>query len=296
LFSYNERIKKLLKLDFNAIKKRFKNIKLIVSDIDGTLVNNENKIGEFTTDVIKKIQKKGIHFTLATQRVHSSIVPLALQLDIKAPLISLNGALIQDVDSKNVLNKAVINKNKVIKAIELANRYFVKVGLCYNDRILYTEDNSVLKDFMTRLGATYSLVESYDKYTDNVLEIIMSGNERDSIKYILNKMRFPFGWFLKVKYYRSQSFRGVYNLEILKQGINKKVGVGIIAKNLGVKKEQVMVFGDWYNDRDLFKFGGLNIALENAVPELKAMSNYITEKSNEDEGVGEVLKQLYDSL
>ena len=70
----------------------------------------------------------------------------------------------------------------------------------------------------------------------------------------------------------------------------------MLTKYLKIKKEEVMVFGDWYNDRDLFQFGGTNIALENAVDELKERADYVTNKSNDEDGVAEILKMLYDTI
>lgn len=285
-----------MSLSIKELKKRFSKIKLIVSDIDGTLVNNNNQISVLTSDLVKKLQKKNVLFSLASQRVHSSIVPLAKDLDIKIPFISLNGSLIQDGDGKQVLNKSVIDSKYISKAIKLAEQDYVKIAFCYNDRIVYTEDNSVLRDFMSRLGTTYTLVESYDNYMDNVLEIIMSGNDRKIMKNIQRKMTLPFGLLLKVKYYRSQSFQGVYNIEIVRKGVNKKTGLKLLTKYLGIKRHEVMVFGDWYNDRDLFQFGGTNIALENAVEELKDMADHVSEKSNDEDGVGHFLKMFYDSI
>ncbi len=283
-------------LSINELKKRFGRIKLIVSDIDGTLVSNSNKISNQTVELIKQLRKKNIHFSLASQRVHSSIVPIAKELEIDIPYISLNGTLIQNIEGKVILNKSIIDKKYVLKALRLAEKHYVKIALCYDDRIVYTEDNSVIKDFMTRLGTTYTLVNSYDKYTDNVLEIIMSGNDRKAMKYIQQKMNPPFRLFLKVKYYRSQSLQGVYHIEIVKKGINKKTGLRLLAKYLKIKKNQVLVFGDWYNDRDLFQFGGTNIALENAVDELKDMADFVTDKSNDEDGVGHFLKMFHETV
>ncbi|MEO8446484.1 MAG: Cof-type HAD-IIB family hydrolase [bacterium] len=285
-----------MSLSIEELKKKFSRIKLIVSDIDGTIVNHENEVSEQTIGLVRKLKEKGILFSLASQRVHSSIVPIAKILKIDIPFISLNGTLIEDLDKKVLLNKSVIDKKYVDKALKLAERFYVKIALCYNDQIVYTEDNSVIRDFMTRLGTTYTLVDSYDNYKDNVLEIIMSGNDRKIIKHIQMKMRPPFGLYLKVKYYRSQSFQGVYNIEMIRKGVNKKTGLRLLTKHLNIKKDEVMVFGDWYNDRDLFQFGGLNIALENAVDELKDMADYVTEQSNEEDGVGEILKLFYDTI
>lgn len=275
------------------IKSRLKDIKLIVSDVDGTLVNNKNKIGELTCDLVPKLKKKNVLFSLASQRIYSSLVPIASSLEIEIPLISLNGALVKGRNGE-ILNKSSIPEKKVLKAIKLAQTRLVRIALCYNDEIIYTDDNSVLKDFMSRVGTTYRLVDSYNTYTNDVLEIIMMGNDKKHVKDILRKMKFPFNFSLKLKYYRSNSLSKVYHLEILKKGVSKKTGLQALTKHLGIKKSEVVVFGDWYNDRDLFDFGGFNVALNNAVPELKAKANYITEKTNDEDGVGDFLKLLYD--
>lgn len=282
-------------LPISEIKSRLKSIKLIVSDVDGTLVNNTNQLGELTKELVPKLKQKNVLFSLASQRIHSSLIPIASSLDIDIPLISLNGAFVKGRDG-TILNKAVINPKKVAKAVELAQSSLVRIALCYNDEILYTDDNSVLKDFMSRVGTTYRLVDSYDNYMNEVLEIIMMGNDKKNVKDILKKMKFPFNFSLKLKYYRSNSMNKVYNLEILRKGVSKKTGLQVLTKHLGIKKSEVVVFGDWYNDRDLFDFGGLNVALNNAVPELKEKANYVTEKTNDNDGVGDFLKLFYDTI
>ncbi|MBN1632655.1 MAG: HAD family hydrolase [Ignavibacteria bacterium] len=277
------------------IDRKLRTIKLVVCDVDGTLTNQNNKIGQQTKLYVKKLQEKGILFTFATQRIHSSVAGYAKELDIKIPFMTINGALIRGLNG-TVLSKAIIPEKKVEKALELASKHYVRVALCYNDDILYTEDNSVLKDFMYRLGSNYKLVDSYDNYKDQVLEIIMLGNEKKVIKHIQKRMNFPYRLFLTARYYRSSSRYGVYHLEIRKSGTTKKTGLMKLAKHLNVRKEEIAVIGDWYNDRDLFEYGGFNVALQNAVPELKHMAHFITNGTNEEDGVGEFLEILYQTV
>ena len=281
-------------LSRKELQNKLKHIKLVVSDVDGTLTNFDNQIGELTKELVPKLREKGVEFTFATQRIHSSLFDYAKTLDVKIPILSINGALIQDT-SGNTISKSIIPVKKVLKSLELAEKYFVRIALVYNEDIIYTEDNSVLKDFIFRLGTNYILVDNYDKYLDNVLEIIMLGNEKRVIKHIQKKMNFPYKWFLTAKYYRSSSKFGVFHLEIRKSGTTKKTGLKKIAKYLNVSPKNVAVLGDWYNDRDLFDYGGLNVALQNAVPELKSRADYITKATNEEDGVGEFLKLIYEA-
>ena len=179
--------------------------------------------------------------------------------------------------------------------MDFAEKYFVRIALVHEDEIVFTESNSVLRDFMYRLGADYRLVDSYDKYTDNILEIIMMGNEKSVVRYIQKKINFPWKLFHTAKYFRSSSKLGVYHLEVRKSGTSKKTGIHKLVKHLGYHKNQVAVIGDWFNDRVLFEYGGFNVALQNAVAELKLMADYVTEKTNDEDGVAEFLKMVYDS-
>lgn len=273
---------------------RLKRIKVVVSDVDGTLTTNENLLGEQTIDLVRKLKTKNVLTTFATQRIHSSIVDFARELDIEIPMITINGALIQDLKG-NAIFKAVINPKYVKKALDFCDIFFVRIALVYNDEIIYTENNSVLRDFMYRIGTNYRLVDSYKDYVNNVLEIIMMGNEKAVIKHIQKKLNFPFKFFVYAKYYRSSTRLGIYNLEIRKTGTSKLTALKKLARHLRCRRHEVAVIGDWYNDRELFEFGGLNIALQNAVAELKNKAHYITEKTNNEDGVGEFLKLLYDS-
>jgi Cof subfamily protein (haloacid dehalogenase superfamily) len=281
-------------LNKEELKSRLKRIRLVVSDVDGTLTTNDNLLGEQTVDLVKKLRAKNVLTTFATQRIHSSVVDFAKELEIEIPLITINGALIQDLKGNQIF-KAVINPKYVKKALDFCELFFVRIALVYNDEIVYTENNSVLKDFMYRIGTNYRLVDSYKDYENDVLEIIMMGNEKSIIKHIQKKLNFPFKFFVYAKYYRSSTRLGIYNLEIRKSGTSKLTALKKLAKHLKCKKHEIAVLGDWYNDRELFDYGGLNVALQNAVAELKNKAHYITEKTNNEDGVGEFLQLLYDS-
>lgn len=283
-----------MKLRREEFIERLRNIKLIASDVDGSILNSNQKIGEITKEYCRKLKSKGILFTFATQRIFSSIVSYAQELNIDIPLITINGASIKDLKN-NIVYQAFIKPRYVQKAMDLTQKYYVRMALCYGDEIIFTEDNSVLKDYMYRIGTDYRMVDSYDDYKDKVLEIIMLGNEKDVIKKIQKKLNFPYKMHVNAKYFRGSVHKGIFNLEIRRSKTNKRTGMKKLAKYLNISKKDIAVIGDWYNDRDMFEFGGLNIAMGNAVPELKNMADYITEKSNEEDGVGEILKMCFES-
>ncbi len=280
-------------LDSSTLEKRLKEITLVVVDVDGTLTNNRDEIGILTTEYVKKLKEKGVRFTFATQKIHSSVVQLARELKLEVPFITANGRLISDAENK-ILLESYIRPHDIIKAIKLSKYYSAKIALCNNYEIVYTEENSAITKLPHRIGTNFKLVDRLENHMHNIVEIIIVGYDRKIIKFIHKKMRFPFGWFVKSNYFRLSSSSGMYNLDIRKAGIDKKTSLIILARSLNLTKKEIAVIGDWYNDLDLFNFGGLNIALKNAVPRLRYLADYVIPKTNNEDGVGEFLKLLYD--
>jgi Cof subfamily protein (haloacid dehalogenase superfamily) len=283
-------------LELNEFKRRLKKVKLIVSDVDGTLLNKNYELTELCRDMVIKLTEKNILFSLATQRIHSSVDPLARELRIKIPMITLNGALIQDVDGKNLIHRSLIKENKVDRALKLAEKYFVRIALCRNDRILYTEDNSIFSDFLGKSGVIYKLVDSYEDYKRETNHIFMAGNDRDNILKIERKMRSFSNRHIITNRFRSQMHESLHKLEIMPAKTTKKTGMTKLAKFLGIKKDELVVIGDWYNDRELFDYGGLNVTLKDAVAELKQKAHYVSPLTNDEDAVGNFLKLFYENM
>lgn len=283
-------------LSLEDLKNKLKNVKLVVSDIDGTLFTSDYKMNSELPELIEKLKEKNILFSIASQRVHSSIVPIARKLNIGIPFISLNGSLIQNLNGDLVLYKGIINEKYLDKSISLSEKYFIKLALSYNDKIIYTEDNSIFKDFFPVPDADYLCVKSYDDFKDGILRIYLSGDNKNKILKIKHKIKPFYNHSLTANFFRSQSHRGLYKVEIYPSGISKKKALSVLSKHLGIKKNEIAVIGDWYNDVELFEFGAINVTLKNGLMDLKRRADYISPYSNEEGGVEDFLKILYNSI
>ncbi len=269
-----------------------KNINIIVADLDGTLLSNDGTLGNETKTLIKKLKKKDVLFTFASGRLHSAIIEFASQLNIKLPIISLEGSLIKNYPEGDVIFESFVPKKYVKNALYYADKLLLNVALCHADAVYYTESNSVFPVIMDKFGANYEEVDSYDKYHSQTLEVAFAGDHKDNIKYVRDKLSFPYTVGLNISYFRSLTHRGIYYLEIRKKGTNKGKAFIKLLKKLKIKPSHSAVIGDWYNDNSLFETPAYKVTLANGIPELKRKADFITKKDNNEDGVAEFLEEV----
>ncbi len=274
-------------------KEYLRKIKLVVMDLDGTLVDDEDTISEETVTLIKKLRKMGVEFTIATGRLLSAVLDHADKLEIKIPLITLDGTIVNRYPGEPSIFESFLNVKHVKKAINLADKYFLTIALCHDSAIYYTEENAVLPTVLNKFGAVYKEVYSYDNYLNETLELVLCGENKENVKQVANKMSFPYTYGVRSSFYKSRDKGGIYYLEIRKMGSSKGDSMKKLQKHLNIKMRETAVIGDWYNDKSLFETDAVKIAIANAVPELKKMADYVTNRTNNENGIAEFLTMLY---
>jgi len=273
-------------------KEILRRIKLVVFDLDGTLVDDNDTIGNETQALIKELKNYNVKFSIATGRLLSAVTIHADALGINIPLITLDGTLIQRHIGDKSIYEAQLPKKYILRALKLVDQYLLKVALCHESAIYFTEENANIPSLLNKFGAKYQQILSYDDYIDGTLEVVIVGDYKENVKYVASKMSFPYTMGIRSAYYRSQSHGGLYYLEIRKMGCSKGEGFRRLIKHLKIKERETAVVGDWYNDRSLFDTDAIKVAVANAVPELKKMADIITNKTNNEDGVAEFLKIL----
>jgi Cof subfamily protein (haloacid dehalogenase superfamily) len=273
-------------------RERLRKLKLIVFDLDGTLLNDEREIGAETLQLVPELKKEGVFFSFASGRLHSALTKFAEQLNISTPLISLDGSLIKSFPKGDIVFHSYIPRKKVLKAIRLADRYLLKLALCHGDAIYYTEENSLIPDMIEKYGAKFREVESYRDYLDETLEIVIAGDYRETVKYVAGKLIFPYTFGLNTSYYKSHYHQGIYYIESRNAGISKGMGLKKLIKHMGLKWEETAVLGDWYNDRSLFETKAMKIAVANAVPEISRLADVVLKRTNNEDASAEFLEKV----
>ncbi len=105
-------------------KTNLKNIKLVVFDLDGTLLDNNGRIGNASVELIKKLKQLGVRFSIATQRVPSSVWDYSEALGLKLPLVLLNGTLIQSYPDKLLYFNRFFLKKLCANPLSMRTNFF----------------------------------------------------------------------------------------------------------------------------------------------------------------------------
>jgi hypothetical protein len=273
-------------------KERLKNIKIVVSDLDGTLLKNDGSVGIETKKLIRELHNYDVLFSFATGRLHSAVTDIAKDLEIKNPIISLDGSVIKDFPSGETIFESFLKKKYVEKAVKYADDYLLNVALCHSEAIYYTEFNAVIPKLLNKFGAKYKEVSSYENLLDKTLEIVFAGDNKESIEFVKDKCTFPYAFGCNASYYRSQSKKGLFYLDIRRAGSSKGKGLKRLLKYLHIKSHQAVVMGDWYNDITMFDSDAIKVAVANSIPELIKNADHVTERSNNNEGPAEFLEMI----
>ncbi len=278
----------MIKLNKDLLNK----IKLVVFDLDGTILDLNNNLSESTISLVKQLKKKGLKFTIASARHISSFTNHIESLEIEDPVISLDGLMISNPFQHKIIYHSTLPAKYVKKAIDLSEKYSVYMAICCGEAICYNQNDSLLLSYLSRYGTRLKLIDSYQSYLDNIYEIVMVSDVFEHIKKIKSKMIFPYTFGVHAAYYRSISNGGVYFLELRKMSNDKGKALKKLCSYMDIDLKETAVIGDWYNDIPLFQLNALKIAMPNAVPEIKKLADVVLTKSNNEEGINDFLNLL----
>lgn len=276
-------------------KKAFKNLKHIVTDIDGTLLNDNGELGAESKKFLKELMSSGVIVSFATGRLHSAVTEIAKELELNGFIISLDGALIKNYVTDETVYESYLREAQVKKAIKLSEQNLVNIVLCHASDIYYTEENSVIPSLLSKYGASYKQVESYDNYVTRALEIVCSSDVKESIKRLEEKFNLPFTFGCNTSYFRSKKNENIFYLEIRKAGSSKGKAVNRILKLSSIAAKQTAVIGDWYNDITMFETKAFKVAVANAIPELINNADIVTAKTNREDGTADFFELVLKS-
>ena len=264
--------------------------KLIALDLDGTLKDSNNQITPKTREALIQVQKQGVKIVLASGRPTAGLRYEAKELMLDqfgGYLLSFNGARVASVKTNETIYEQTLTVEDAQKIYQRAKQFDLAC-MTYKNDMIYTED---IDDEYVCVESKINDIEknqviSFIEILENPIHKVLLTGKPDYVASIEAEFKKPFGDNLSI--YRSAPFF----LEVMAKGIDKAASLDRLAKILNIKQEEVMAFGDGYNDLSMIEYAGLGVAMENAVDDVKQRANMITKSNNED-GIAYVLSQIY---
>lgn len=258
------------------------NYKAIFSDIDGTLLNSNHQISAKTAQSVRRVLQQGIPFILTSARPPLAITPFNQQLESNSPIVCYSGALILDADLQPIYSVEIDPHD--LSALEfrleqdssLSVNYYAGVEwFCPNPE----NDWTVQEGIITHLQA--------DKKPENLANVhkILVMAQADQILALEKALKAEFP---HLSIHRSKD----EYLEIMNKAATKSSAIRFMEKVLNVTNDEIIAFGDNYNDLDMLQYAGLGVAMGNAPEPIKQVVERVT-LDNESDGLAVVLDELF---
>ncbi|WP_207696002.1 HAD superfamily hydrolase [Enterococcus sp. DIV0212c] len=265
-------------------------IKLVAIDLDGTLLDSKKEISIRNKEALAQAKAAGVKIVICTGRPLAAIGIYLDALNLRDNgdySITFNGGLVQKNDTGEIIEKATMPLENVHDLFELASSLNVPLDILSDGLVLQlptTKDYESLYSQLNKL-LTYESYELGQLTADRIYNKAVIAVDQTYLDEQIQKIPDPF-------YDRYEIIKTRSNLlEFMPKGITKAYGISLLARDLGIKQEEIMTIGDEENDLPMIEYAGLGVAMENAVPRVKDLADVITD-TNDNDGVAQAVEKF----
>ena len=262
-------------------------MKLVVSDLDGTLLNDDSEVSNETVEMIKRLKENGIEFAIATGRSFNSANKIRKKIGLEIYLICNNGANIYNKDGQLIKNNVMPAEliRKVIKFLTEKNiGYFAFDGSGIN---FYVPANMEIDAELLKEHIPHYIKNLEDIENLPALEkILIIEEDTERIYEIKDLIHKNFDNELEIVISADDC------LDLNIKGCSKKGGVEYISQELKINPKEIMAFGDSGNDYKMLKFVGHPVAMKDSFMAKRDFENK-TDFTNDESGVAKYLQKYF---
>lgn len=260
--------------------------KVVVSDLDGTLLNKQHQISPRTRDTLHRLVAKGIKFVVATGRHHVDVRTIRDTLGLDIYLITSNGAMVHDKQDKLVFNQS-LPADVAAELIALPRDPDIHLNIYQGDEWLVEEELPWLLSFHDESGFNYRLVDLQAQSKEGISKVFYIG-EHEKLLPIEARLNAQYGDRLNVTFSLPDC------LEVMHAGVHKGNAVQAVLAQHGLEMSQAVAFGDGMNDFEMLDMVGRGVVMDNAHDRLKlALPRHERTLSSDEDGVAVYLEQLF---
>lgn len=261
-------------------------IRLIVSDLDGTLLPRSGRLGRRTRETLAEVRRRGIHFSIATGRLFHHAMPIAVELDLADPLICCDGALTMDTHGEKAARALLLSHVTAQDAFTQLFFYADSIFLLGQDIIYAPPDAD--ESLAAPWGERIIHFDPTDELPDGLQAILSFGQEdllSQAARLLCDALPDVETAFV------DDMYRGLLAMAVRPRGADKGSALADLRGRLSLRPSEVMVFGDCPNDLPMFREAGCSVAPRNAHPAVRRAATLVSAYTNEDEFVARELER-----
>jgi len=260
-------------------------IRLVVSDVDGTLVDKDKRLTAGTIAAVKRLQAAGVAFTLISARPRSGIMPILDALELDVPVAAFNGGIVFTRDGREAVHH-LVEAEVARGALALAVGLPVDIWVFADDRWFASSDAGTHVEHERIASNQYPVIrDDFAGLGDRVDKITFVSDEPQVLRDL--HARIDAEYHGRATVAQSQT----YYLDITALAANKGQGVAALADALGVPLDATAAIGDQANDLPMLKRVGLPIVMGNAPDAMREGAAHVT-RANDADGVAHAIETI----
>ncbi|ADG76812.1 Cof-like hydrolase OS=Tsukamurella paurometabola (strain ATCC 8368 / DSM / CCUG 35730 / CIP 100753 / JCM 10117 / KCTC 9821 / NBRC 16120 / NCIMB 702349 /NCTC 13040) OX=521096 GN=Tpau_0158 PE=4 SV=1 [Tsukamurella paurometabola] len=266
---------------------------LVASDVDGTLVDEAEKISPRTHAALHAVRAAGGHFVLATGRPPRAVDPIADQLDFAPLAVCANGAVLYDTGTSKVVSAALMSPDLLAHIAELVYEHLPGAGFAA-ERVAQGEHDAATPRFAASTGYQHAWLEPETVSAEDA--VVLS---HPAVKLLVRQPGMTsdemharvaphLAGIADVTYATNNGL-----IEFHVPGVTKATGIRAAMRHLGLSDDvRTAAFGDMPNDAEMLRWAGVGVAMANAHPVALDAANMVT-STNLDDGVAQILERWF---
>ena len=273
-------------------------IKLLASDLDGTIIDNYNQVTNEDLQVIHKLSNTNVSFAVCTGKTYSMTKHICNKLNPTYGIFG-NGTQIVNLKTGEEIKRNVVSNFKAIECLKIAEKNDLHIHIYTEDKIISQQQLKYMafrNYILYKDQVQFKVVESLEKYIQeknpNILKLVISGEKdlKDVKEQIEEKEDLRAIQIKKYREYKDKIINQEYEyLDIVPKHVTKYDAIQQLSHYLNIQNEEVMAVGDNINDIEMIKHSGVGVAIGDSYQEVKDVANYVTKNTVKNGGFAEAV-------
>jgi Cof subfamily protein (haloacid dehalogenase superfamily) len=259
--------------------------KMLVLDMDDTLLTDDHTISEENAAMLSKAQELGVYVILASGRPTPAMTAYAkeLQLD-NSYMISYNGAVITDLKKDKVIFEQTLTKEQIHELYDYSLKSNTHIITYVDGKIVSETDSEYIEIEKNITGLAHNKVVSFKEEVQSSAVKCILLEEPNYLKEVEKDLKVAMP-------HLSVSMSKPFFLEVAQNGIDKGASIKFLAEKLDILQSEIIAVGNAGNDLTMIEYAGLGVWVDNVDPELRDKGDFIV-ASNNNHGVAEVVRRF----